>query len=99
MTEQPPTTETPRPSISEMLHSIIEEEDLDQAFLIAGAFNLYLDAMRKRGNRHLVGPEDVQNILRICRLLLAAGDVEQEIGKIFGKPTRRSVDERIALES
>lgn len=86
-------TEAPRPTISEMLHSIIEEEDLDQAYILAEAFNLYLIAIKKRGGRSTLGPQDVQNMLNICRILLAAGELEIELAKLTGAPTRTKVDQ------
>ena len=84
-------TDPSRPSISEMLHSIIEEEDLDQAYILAEAFNLYLLAIKKRGNRHTLGPQDVQNIFTISRILLSAGELEVELAKLAGRPTKAEV--------
>ena len=89
----------PGKTISQMLASINADADADQLFVIAAAFNLYYEAMKRQGNRHLFHPADVVNLFSITRTYLSigaieavAGDVEGEIGQkvmeLTGAPRR-----------
>ena len=59
-----------RPPITEILQRLSEGEDLDTATIIAGAVNLQISALQRLQSRTLLGPVDVQNLFRICRVLL-----------------------------
>lgn len=63
-----------RPTIAETLQTLSEGEDMDTAFIIAGALNLQLEALRRLQGRHMLGPVDVQNTFRMCRVLLTPPD-------------------------
>jgi hypothetical protein len=67
-----------RPGVSDILRLISEGEDLDAAFLMAGAINLYIAALQRLQSRMHLGPLDVQNILRISRIMLTPPDRQQQ---------------------
>ena len=58
------------PTMSELLENIAQSEDMDACILMAGVFNVYIDSMRRLQNRIHLGPQDMQNCLRICRVIL-----------------------------
>lgn len=60
-----------RPTISEVLQTLSEGEDMDTAVIIAGVINLQLGAMMRKQHRSHFGPQDAQIMVRICRMLLA----------------------------
>jgi hypothetical protein len=74
------------PPLSPLLTAVLDQEDSDVAFLLAGAINLYHEAIHRRANRQRLNGPDVEAILTIVRLLLAGGDMEQEFAKLRGKP-------------
>lgn len=73
-----PTRQRP---LGDVFKIIAESEDMDTAFIIAGVVNLYFAMMRRKVARTDIGPDDVQKIFSICRTLLTATDLEQDIGK------------------
>ena len=82
------TSESLAPTLHDMLTSILSQEDLDTAYIVAGAINLYLDAMRKRDNRIHFGPQDAEGLLRIIQILLGVPGIEEDIARLYGKPQR-----------
>lgn len=62
---------TDQSSIRSILANLTADDDENAAFLIAAAFNLYQEAIRKVQGRILLGPQDVRNVLQICAILLA----------------------------
>ena len=83
-------TGQPEPTISSIISTPAESDDLDSCFIIAGAFNLYLESLKRRANRTHLGPDDIQRVFTICRILLTAADLEQGIAKFIpqGRPMR-----------
>jgi hypothetical protein len=73
-----------RPGIEEVLARVSEGEDLDVAFVMAEAINLVLVANLKLRRKRALGPDDMQNILRLWRVLIGTTG-----GSIPGAPTRR----------
>ena len=67
-----------RPPLTEILQRLSEGEDLDTATIIAGAINLQISALQRIQGRSLLGPIDVQNLFRICRVLLTPPDYRQQ---------------------
>lgn len=61
---------TDQSSIRSILASITADDDENAAFIIAAAFNLYQEAIRKVQGRILLGPQDIRNVLSICAILL-----------------------------
>jgi hypothetical protein len=62
---------TDQSSIRSILASLQAGDDENVAFLIAAAFNLYHEAIRKVQGRILLGPTDIRNVLSICSILLS----------------------------
>ena len=79
------TSQTP---LSELLHAVDTAHDLDQAYIIAGAMNLYTESIRRRASRSLLGPEDVFSLFSIIRTLLTAGDLEQQVREVAKRNLR-----------
>ena len=67
-----------RPSVSEVLRTLSEGEDMDTAFIIAGVINLQIDALKRLQIRMLLGPVDVQNMFRICRVMLTPPEYKSQ---------------------
>ena len=78
-------TSLAKPSLRDIFSAIGLAEDLDQAHIIAGAFNLYYTAISKLGGRKHLGSDDIRKLFAICRSLLDASRVEQEMR---GRPQR-----------
>lgn len=78
------------PSISDLLHAVDSSENDDEIILIAGAFNLYYQSISKLGGRKHLGSDDIRKLFAICRSLLDASRVEQEVTKFApaGRPQR-----------
>jgi hypothetical protein len=77
------------PTLHDMLASILSQEDLDTAYIVAGAINLYYEAMSRRDNRRRFGPQDAQGLLSIIHTLTAVPGIEQDIAQLYGRPTRK----------
>lgn len=58
------------PSMAEILQAVAASEDLDACFIMSGIFNVYIDAIRRMQNRMHLGPQDIQNCLRISHVML-----------------------------
>ena len=78
------------PSISDLLASATATENDDELLIIAGAFNLYYTSISKLGGRKHLGSDDIRKLFAICRSLLDASRVEQEVAKFapVGRPQR-----------
>lgn len=61
---------TDQSSIRSILATLTADDDESEAFLMAAAFNLYAEAMRRVRGRALLGPSDIRNVFSICQLLL-----------------------------
>lgn len=59
--------------------TIQTENDADTAFIVAGALNLYYEAIARQGTRTHLIPQDIHNLMTILSLLLSASDVEADI--------------------
>jgi len=63
-------TELAPRSIHEILNTLNTAEDSDQAFIIAAAFNLYSESLRRISGRVLLGPDDIKPLLAMIQDLL-----------------------------
>jgi hypothetical protein len=57
-------------TITDALIALDQAMEGDEAFLLAGAVNLYSEAIRSRQGRVLYGPADVRALLGICKTLI-----------------------------
>lgn len=78
--------QAPAQSLSSVLRAVASSEDTDLAFILAGTINLYHETLRRRGSRHLLGPEDIIAINSIIEILLAANGMEEELKRLAGRP-------------
>ena len=65
-------------SMGEILEFVTGSEDMDVNFILAGIINLYINAIRRTQSRTHIGPQDMQNILRICRTMITAPTYEKQ---------------------
>ena len=77
-------------SLSDLLHAVDSSENEDEVIIIAGAFNLYYTSISKLGGRKHLGSDDIRKLFAICRSLLDASRVEQEVARFAptGRPQR-----------
>ena len=77
-------------SISDLLRAVDDHENDDELTVIAGAFNLYYTSISMLGGRKHLGSDDIRKLFAICRSLLDASRVEQEVAKFApaGRPQR-----------
>ena len=73
------------PSISDLLASATAAENDDELLIIAGAFNLYYESIRRLGRRQLLAADDVLKICQLIEVLLGAGEMEEGLRSIAGK--------------
>ena len=81
-------TSLAKPSLRDIFSAIGLAEDLDQAHIIAGAFNLYYESIRRLGRRQLLAADDVLKICQLIEVLLAVGDLDEGLRSIAGKLRR-----------
>ena len=74
-----------KPSLRDIFSAVGLAEDLDQAHIIAGAFNLYYESIRRLGRRQLLAADDVLKICQLIEVLLGAGEMEEGLRSIAGK--------------
>ena len=58
------------PTIRDMLRTLNSAEDKDADFVIACAFNIYLESLKRLHNRVLLGPSDIKAMLAMADILL-----------------------------
>jgi hypothetical protein len=76
-------------SLSDLLRSVDEAENEDEVIIIAGAFNLYYTSISKLGGRKMLTSDDIRKLFSICRSLLDASRVEQQVAEMVrGRPQR-----------
>ena len=77
-------------SISDLLSAATSSENEDEVIILAGAFNLYYQSISKLGGRKHLTSDDIRKLFSICRSLLDASRVEQEVRQFApqGRPQR-----------
>ena len=89
MTSPAPQDLDSRPTVAQMIRTLVAEDDTESQTIIAGAITLYNRALRtQRGPQSSWSADDVNKLLNICYMLLSVGEVEASIAKVVGKPYR-----------
>lgn len=71
----PPDAPTKPPfDFEAMLAMILDGEDHDSAYIIAGLITIYVDAVYRRQRRLVLRSEDVIALFKVCRVILGASD-------------------------
>lgn len=83
-------------TIAEMLASINEAENGDTAFLVAAAFNLYAEAIRRKQGRVLLNTKDIESLFTIINYLM---NPPMEVIQKAIKPTMPTAEEIKAIET
>ena len=65
-------------SMGEILEFVAGSDDMDVNFILASIVNVYISALKRTQQRGHIGPQDMQNILRICKTMLTAPDYEHQ---------------------
>ena len=81
-------TSLAKPSLRDIFSAVGLAEDLDQAHIVAGAFNLYYDSIRRLGHRQALAADDILKICQLIEVLLAVGDLDEGLRSIAGKLRR-----------
>ena len=71
--------------LRDILAAVSDNTDLDSAHIIAGAFNLYSESLRRTGRRQHLAAEDIFKIFSMVDLLLGAGDLDAGMKAIAGQ--------------
>lgn len=79
----------PRP-IADILRSLIAEDDQNALTVMASAVNLYAYSisLHRTGSGRNWTADDVGRFLNICTMLLAVGEVENQITQLTGRPRK-----------
>lgn len=73
---------SPPSDLRNLLRNLAQGEGLDEAYLLAGTFNLYLDSLRRRSTRTLLGPDDIFAICEVFQIILGAGEAEAGVAQL-----------------